>query len=59
MLFDGKFRFTKEQVADFFKVDASIIYTYLSISKKELKHNDYELFNGNHSKIVKNSLEAS
>lgn len=46
MLFNGEFRFTKEQVADFYKVDPSTIDSYLSQYEKELKHNGYELFKG-------------
>lgn len=46
MLFNGEFRFTKEQVADFYKIDPSTIDSYLSQYEKELKHNGYELFKG-------------
>jgi hypothetical protein len=46
MLFNGEYRFTKEQVADFYKVDPSTIDSYLSQYEKELKHNGYELFKG-------------
>ena len=46
ILFDGEFRFTKEQVADFYKVDSSTIDNHLSQYEKELKHNGYELFKG-------------
>lgn len=46
MLFDGEFRFTKEQAADFYKVDISTIDSYLSQYESELKHNGYELFKG-------------
>jgi len=53
MLFDGEFRFTKEQVADFYKVDTSTIDTYLSLYEKELKHNGYELFKGKTLKSFK------
>jgi hypothetical protein len=53
MLFDGEFRFTKEQVADFYKVDTSTIDNYLSQYEKELKHNGYELFKGNTLKNFK------
>ncbi len=53
MLFDNEFRFTKEQVAEFYKVDTSTIDTYLSQYEKELKHNGYELFKGSKLKIFK------
>lgn len=53
MLFEGEFRFTKEQVAEFYKVDISTIDTYLSQYETELKHNGYELFKGNTLKSFK------
>ena len=53
MLFDGEFRFTKDQVAEFYKVDTSTIDTYLSQYEQELKHNGYELFKGNKLKNFK------
>ncbi|PZR19267.1 MAG: DNA-binding protein, partial [Flavobacterium psychrophilum] len=53
MLFQGEFRFTKEQVADFYKVDPSTIDSYLSQYEKELKHNGYELFKGSTLKSFK------
>ena len=53
MLFDGEFRFTKEQVAEFYKVDTSTIDTYLSQYENELKHNGYELLKGNTLKSFK------
>lgn len=46
MLFNNEYRFTKEQVADFYKVDSSTIDNYLSQYEKELRHNGYELFKG-------------
>ena len=36
MLFNGEYRFTKEQVADFYKIDPSTIDSYLSQYEKEL-----------------------
>lgn len=54
MLYNHEFRFTKEQVAEFYKVDSSTIDTYLSQYEKELKHNGYELFKG---KALKNFKE--
>lgn len=53
MLFNNEYRFTKEQVAEFYKVDTSTIDTYLSQYEKELKHNGYELFKGNTLKTFK------
>lgn len=53
MLFEGEYRFTKEQVSDFYKVDSSTIDNYLSQYEKELKHNGYKLFKGNTLKNFK------
>ncbi len=53
MLFESEFRFTKEQVADFYKVDTSTIDYYLSQYEKELKHNGYELLKGRTLKSFK------
>ena len=46
MLFQSEFRFTKEQLADFYGVDTSTVDSYLSQYETELKHNGYELFKG-------------
>lgn len=46
MLFQKEYRFTKEQIADFYGVDTSTIDLYLSQYENELKHNGYELFKG-------------
>ena len=56
MLFYGEYRFTKEQVADFYKVDTSTIDSYLSQYEKELKHNGYELFKGKKLKTFKDEF---
>lgn len=46
MLFQNEFRFTKEQLADFYGVDTSTVDSYLSQYETELKHNGYELLKG-------------
>ncbi len=46
MFFQGEFRFTKNQVVEFYEVDSSTIERYLSNNEDELKHNGYEIFKG-------------
>jgi len=41
MLFQGEFRFTRQQIADFYSIDNSTIDRYLSKNEEELKHNGY------------------
>jgi hypothetical protein len=53
MLFENEYRFTKEQVADFYKIDPSTIDLYLSKYDQELKHNGYILLKGQKLKAFK------
>lgn len=53
MLFQNEFRFTKEQLADFYGVDTSTVDSYLSQYETELKHNGYELLKGPKLKAFK------
>ena len=53
MLFDGKYLFTKQMVADFYEVDTSTIDRYLSSYGEELKHNGYVLCKGKSLKEFK------
>ena len=46
MLYKDEYRFTKEQVAEFYGVDISTIDSYLTQYEKELRHNGYELLKG-------------
>ena len=41
MLFEGEYRFTKQQISEFYVIDSSTIDRYLSQHEKELKHNGY------------------
>lgn len=41
MLFDGEYRFTRQQITDFYGIDNSTIDRYLSQNEDELKHNGY------------------
>lgn len=44
--FEGKYRFTKQQVANYFEVDIRTIDRLLENHKEELEHSGYELFTG-------------
>jgi len=50
IVFDGQFRFLKNQVAAFFEVDERTIERYLENNDKELKVNGYEVLRGNRLK---------
>lgn len=41
MLFENEYRFTRQQVAEFYGIDNSTIDRYLSQNENELKHNGY------------------
>lgn len=56
MLFKNEYRYTKEQLADFYGVDTSTVDYYLSQFEKELKHNGYELLKGLNLKEFKNEF---
>jgi hypothetical protein len=53
MLFSGEYRFTRQQVADFYNIDNSTIDRYLSQNEEELKHNGYINLKGNALKEFK------
>ena len=53
MLFQGQYRYTKKQVAEFYLVDNSTIERYLANNENELKHNGYETFKGKKLKEFK------
>lgn len=41
MLFQGEYKFTRQQISDFYIIDNSTIDRYLSQNEEELKHNGY------------------
>jgi hypothetical protein len=41
MLFQGEYKFTRQQISDFYAIDNSTIDRYLSQNEEELKHNGY------------------
>ncbi|MBC6110155.1 hypothetical protein ACFOG5_16110 [Pedobacter fastidiosus] len=54
MMFDGEYRFTRQQVAEFYGIDNSTIDRYLSQNENELKHNGYTNLKG---KVLKEFKE--
>lgn len=46
VMFEKKYRFTKQQVANYFEVDTRTIDRLLENNKEELEHSGYELFTG-------------
>lgn len=56
MWFENEYRFTKEQIAEFYKIDFSTIDLYLSKYDQELKHNGYVLIKGSKLKNFKDEF---
>jgi hypothetical protein len=56
MLFNGEFRFTKQQVAEFYDIDGSTIDRYLSQHENELRHNGYINLKGKSLKEFKDQF---
>ena len=54
--FDGKYRFTKSQIANYFQVDIRTIDRLLESNKDELSHSGYELFAGFRLKNFKEEI---
>ena len=53
VLFEGKYRFTKNQISQFFDVDTRTIDRLLENNTKELQDNGYEVFKGTQLKNFK------
>jgi hypothetical protein len=53
MLFEGEFRFTRQQISEFYEIDNSTINFYLSQNESELKHNGYINLKGKALKAFK------
>jgi hypothetical protein len=53
VLFEGQYRFTTKQVADFFEIDERTVKRYLSDYENEIKDNGYEVLR---SKRLKNFI---
>ncbi len=56
MLFNDEFKFTIQQVTDFYVVDRGTIIRYLNQFENELKHNGYEVLKGKKLKEFKNQF---
>jgi hypothetical protein len=56
MYFQGEYRFTRQQIADFYSIDNSTIERYLSQNEEELKHNGYVNLKGKALKEFKGLL---
>jgi hypothetical protein len=46
MFFEGEYKFTRQQIAEFYGIDISTIDRYLSQNEEELKHNGYKNLKG-------------
>lgn len=56
IMFEGKYRFTKQQVANYFEIDIRTIDRLLENHKEELQTSGYELYTGTKLKNFKNTL---
>jgi hypothetical protein len=56
VLFENKYRFTKQQVAQFFEVDVRTIERLLENHGKELSESGYELFSGTRLKMLREAF---
>jgi hypothetical protein len=54
--FDGKYRFTKQQIARYFEVDARTIERLLEAYSQEIVESGYEVFAGNRLKNLRNAF---
>ena len=53
MLFNEEYKFTVQQITDFYLVDRTTINRYLNEYETELKHNGYEVLKGKKLKEFK------
>ncbi len=53
LIFDGQYRFTIQQIAEFFEIDERTVKRYLSDYEIELKNNGYEVLKGKRLKDYK------
>lgn len=56
MMFEGEYRYTKQQIAEFYVIDNSTIDRYLSHNEMELKHNGYVNLKGQPLKAFKDEF---
>lgn len=53
MLFKEEYKYTKQQISEFFQIDVATIERYLENYEKELKHNGYVVLKGKNLKEFK------
>jgi hypothetical protein len=56
MLFDEEYKFTTQQITEFYLVDRMTVNRYLNQFENELKHNGYEVLKGKRLKDFKNQF---
>lgn len=56
VLFDGRYRFTKQQVSNFYEVDVRTIERLLENHGKEIEENGYQLFRGTKLKELRQAF---
>jgi hypothetical protein len=56
VLFEGKYRFTKQQIAKYFEVDSRTVERLLETSSPEIMESGYEVFTGNRLKSLRNAF---
>lgn len=54
--FEGKYRFTRQQLAQYFEVDIRTIERIIETNKAELEQSGYELFSGNKLRVFKDHV---
>ena len=54
--FDGKYRFTRQQLAHYFGVDIRTIERIVELHKEELDQSGYELYSGSKLKLFKEQI---
>lgn len=58
ILFEGVYRFTKDQIAGFFEVDSRTIERYLESNLTEISQNGYEVLRGKRLKDIKIAIKS-
>jgi hypothetical protein len=56
MLFQEEFRYTKQQISEFYQIDNVTVERYLDSNEKELKHNGYTVLKGKNLKEFKDQF---
>lgn len=54
--FDGKYRFTRQQIANYFEVDIRTIERIVEVHGLELEQSGYEMFSGSKLKLFKEEI---